>query len=82
MFANLCEVNESKTEISMWCITPIFVKQVMQRKKIKRIHKNINDDYFWVVRYTIFLLGRQNCDLESNKPGSTAHSPCHQRQGF
>lgn len=26
---------------------PNFVKQVMKRKMIKRIHKNINDDYFW-----------------------------------
>ena len=26
---------------------PNFVKQVMKSKMIKRIHKNINDDYFW-----------------------------------
>ena len=60
---------------------PNFVKQVMTRIMINRIHKNINDDCFWEDTKFAYW-GDRIVIWNLTKPGSTTQLPCDEQPSF
>lgn len=80
MFTNLNEVSRKQDRNIYMLHNPNFVKQLMKRIMINRIHKALMTT---ISEKTQNLhAGRQNCDLESNKTGSTTQLPCDEQPSF